>query len=68
MGKLKEHEKLKVATMGKLLDITAIFTSDDEANAYMHRNPDEGVVAEIQGVVFIANVHDMGTPYRSGKS
>ena len=63
MAKLGRTERLRFASMGKLFDITAIFTTDEEANAYMHKNPDEGVIAVVQGVVFIANVRDAGIKY-----
>lgn len=49
-----------VRSMGKALRITALFKSDAEANAYMERNKDEGVIAEIDGVIFLANLHDKG--------
>lgn len=45
--------------MGKALRVTAIFTSDDEANKYMEVH-DDGVVAEFGQFIFLAALHDKG--------
>ncbi len=58
--KLNGEQKLYVRSMGKLLRVTAIFASDDEANAYMERHRDEAVVACFGQLVFIANLYDRG--------
>ena len=65
MAKLKNIERLRIASMGKLFDVTAIFTDPDEANRYMERHSDEGVIAEVQGVVFIANLRAKGEKYKT---
>jgi len=46
--------------MGKVLRVTAIFTNDDDANDYMSKHKDEGVIAVVENFVFIANVYDNG--------
>jgi len=51
--------------MGKTLQVTAIATSDDAANAYMSRNPDDAVVAVFDGLVFMADKYDKGTARRA---
>ena len=57
MPKLNPHESLRLCSMGKMFPITALFTTDDDANRYLETHRDEGVIAEIQGVVFIANLY-----------
>lgn len=58
-----ETEKLYIRSMGKLLRITAAFTNDDEANAYMSRHRDEGVVCVTRsGLILLANLYDKGAP------
>lgn len=66
MGRLAKQHTVYVRSMGKALRITAMFTSVDEANAYMENNTDEGVIAEIQGVIFLANLHDQGVKIADG--
>ena len=58
--KLKDAEIIYVRSMGKALRVTAIFTNDAEANAYMAANRDEGVVAEFGTLILLANVYDKG--------
>ncbi len=55
--------QLFVRSMGRLLRVTALFDSTDEANAYMEKHKDQAVVAEIPAtplVILLANVHDKG--------
>ena len=61
----KDGRKLFVRSMGKTLQVTAIATSDDAANAYMSRNPDDAVVAVFDGLVFMADKYDKGTARRA---
>jgi len=58
--KLKEHQAIYVRSMGKALRVTALFTSDSEANQFMKKNPDHGVIAEYSGIIFVANIYDNG--------
>ncbi len=58
MGKLKTIEDLDIYSMGKRFPVTGLFTSDDEANKYMESHKDEGVIAEIQGVIFVASFYE----------
>ena len=60
--KLPDHQHLYVRSMGKSLRVTAMFKDDDDANRYMARNRDEGVVAVMAGVVLLANLYDKGSP------
>ena len=55
-----DTESFYIRSMGKLLQVTAIFTSDDDANAYMERNDSAAVVANCGPFVFIANKWDKG--------
>lgn len=59
--KLQDHQTIYVRSMGKDLRVTAVFTNDDDANTYMEKNRDEGVIAVYGDVVFLANVYDHGT-------
>ena len=54
------NHKMYVSSMGKLLRVTACFTNDDEANAYMLKNKDEAVIAVFGDLILLANVHDKG--------
>lgn len=60
MAKLAPEHIIYLRSMGKALRITAMFGTDDEANAYLEKHRDEGVIAVIQDIVFIANLHDKG--------
>lgn len=61
MGKMKDSETVLIRSMGKALRITAWFTSDDAANDYMKKHPDEAVIAVTQdGLVLLANKYDHG--------
>lgn len=58
--KLADHQAIYVRSMGKALRVTAMFTDVAEANQYMEKNLDDGVIAEYGGVIFLANVYDTG--------
>lgn len=58
--KMHADQLLQIFSMGKRLRVTAIFHSDAEANAYMEKHPDEGVLASFDPYVFLANMHDKG--------
>lgn len=45
--------------LGKWLDVTAIFTTVEAANTHMETHA-EGVIAEIDGLVFLAALSDEG--------
>lgn len=57
MGKLKSYESLWIYSMGKRFSVTGIFLSPDEANKYLEGHKEEGVIAEIQGIVFTAHLY-----------
>ena len=58
--RLTDEQLLYVRSMGKALRVTAIHTSDAEANAYMGRHRDEGCVAVFGPFVLCANLYDQG--------
>lgn len=58
--KLNKQHSFYFRSMGKVLRVTAIFTNDNDANEYMSKNRDEGVIAVVNGYVFLANVYDKG--------
>lgn len=59
----KDQVEIYVRSMGKLLQVTACFETDAEANAYMESHRDEGVVAEKQGNILLANLYDPGVKF-----
>ena len=68
MPRMQPHEKIRFASMGKLFTITAWFASDDDANAYLAKHPDEGVIAGARdGLVLIANVRTDGVKYTTAR-
>ncbi|WP_414462440.1 hypothetical protein [Hyphomicrobium sp. DY-1] len=58
MTVIADEHTVTIRALGREIRVTAIFTTADDANAYMATRPDEGVIAEIAGVVFLANIHD----------
>ncbi len=56
--KLGNFQELKIHSMGKIIAVTAIFHSDDDANRYLVLHRDEGVIAEFKPYIFIANLYD----------
>lgn len=61
------HKELTmyVRSMGKAFRVTAMFSTDEEANAYLEKHPDEGVIATSKtGLVMIANLYDRGATIR----
>lgn len=58
--KLPEHQSLYIRSMGKALRVTAICTSESDANLHMERNINDAVVAEIAPFIFMANKYDAG--------
>lgn len=53
-------ERLLIRSMGKNLRVTAIATTDDEANEYLRRHKDEAVIACFGPFVLMANKYDKG--------
>lgn len=66
--KIPKEQTLYIRSMGKALLVTALISGEtkdertDAANEYCRKNPDEGVVSEFHGMVFIANIYDRGIP------
>ena len=58
--KLAPEQIMYVRSMGKALRVVAIFRTDDEANAFMEKNRDTGVVAVFGDLVLVANLYDKG--------
>ena len=58
--RLQQHQLVYVRSMGKLLRVTAVFHDEDEANKYMEKHADEGLVACFAPYFLIANVYDKG--------
>ncbi len=56
----KPGEAIYLALFGKRFRITALFSSDDEANAYMEANKSDGCIACFGPFVFLANLDDKG--------
>lgn len=49
-----------IRSMGKNIRVVAIADNDDEANKFMERNRDTGVIACFGPLVFIAELNDRG--------
>ena len=60
--KLTNDLKLYCKSMGKVFKVTYIAKSDDEANEYMANHKDEGVIAEGNGLIFIASFYSITVP------
>ena len=58
--KLKEKQTVYVRSMGKVLEVSAIFDNDSDANKYMEKHHDEGVIAVFGNYVFIAEMYQPG--------
>ena len=58
--KLNKTEIVYVRSMGKALRVTGIFTSDEDANKYLEKNKDEGIIAQFGVFIFTANYYDRG--------
>lgn len=61
MPKLTDQNQLYIRSMGKLLRVTALFSSDTEVGDYGARHPDEIVVGEFTGLIFLADAYDKGS-------
>lgn len=58
--KLGEHIHLYVRSMGKLLEVTAAFDNDDEANRHMAKTNDAVVAVTTGGLILLADKGDKG--------
>lgn len=58
--KAKPSDKLIFRSMGKSFYVTAIATSDDEANAHMAKHDDDAVIACFGPFVIMANKYAAG--------
>lgn len=56
-----------VHAFGRLIGVTAVCESTDEANAYMEAHPGEGVILSCGNVALIARCTDLGTKWEPGK-
>jgi hypothetical protein len=56
-----EGQTLYVRSMGKALRVLAVFTDNDECNAYCARVDKAAVVAEFGPFIFVADRYDGGT-------
>lgn len=58
--KFTDMETLYICSMGKILKVSAIATSDYEANQHMEKYDSDAVVAETGPFIFMANKYDKG--------
>lgn len=56
----RPEQSVYVRSMGKLLQITAIWSTDAEANADLEKHRDDAVVACFGPYVLLANKYDDG--------
>ena len=66
MNRLAQNELLYIRAMGKALAVTGLFSSDEDANAWLERHPDHGVVAAFEGRIYTAHLYDSGEPLLNG--
>lgn len=64
-GRLRPEHVLYLRSMGKVLRVTAMFTDVAAANDHMTKT-DDAVVAEFDGVIYLANRYDGGVPIPKG--
>lgn len=57
-----KEDKLYYYIMGRMVEITKIFSLSEKENAnqFMLENPTQGVLAVLNDMVLIANCHDKG--------
>lgn len=61
MPRLPDDTLHHVRAFARDVRVTAIFTGVAEANHYMEDNANEGVIAEAAGLIFVADVNDLGS-------
>lgn len=59
---INAETRFYIRSMGKLLRVTAMLESDDEANAYMRKHDGAAVVACLGSLVLVADKNDHGVP------
>lgn len=64
-GKLPAEQIFYLRSMGKAFRITAMFDDVNAANAHSAKT-DDGVIAEFNGIIYMANLYDPGTPIPKG--
>lgn len=68
MGRLKDEHVLYIRSMGKALRVTAIFRTNDEANAFMAKHDEQACVAVVSmgpgeaDLILLADRYDPGLP------
>lgn len=60
MIRLGKERYVYVRSMGKLLRVTAIATTPEEANAEMERDSHAAVIACFDDLIFLADKYDKG--------
>jgi hypothetical protein len=54
MPKLADDERFHMLMLGKPFLVTGLFQTDNEANAHLEQNADEGVACVAGGIIFVA--------------
>ena len=57
---MTKDDYLLIYSMGKRFRVTAIFTSENDANAYMEKHEEAALIAEHKPFLFIASKYDDG--------
>jgi len=68
MSKMKSHIDLVCFSMGKAFPVRKIATDIQEANKFMEKHSDTGVIAEHDGKIFIADLYGATVPSSTIKS
>lgn len=59
---INKETRFYIRSMGKLLRVTAMFETDEEANSHMEKHSGSAVVAVLGHLVLVADKHDRGVP------
>ena len=57
--------KLYCKSMGKVFPVTFVGKSADEVNEYCAKHKDEGVIAEENGIIYVASFYAVTVPSNS---
>ena len=49
-----------INTLGRFVKVTAVFTDEEQANNYLKFHPNDGVIHEESGAIFMADINDEG--------
>jgi len=57
---LEQDQPLFIHTFGRAIRITAVFLTADDTNHYLDSNPEQGILACYDPLIFVARNNDLG--------